>query len=59
MNKPRWCELCGEWVYSDEEVESQCAYLDCPIVPVVIRNTGDELGPVLADALDKAKESTR
>ncbi len=27
----KWCNLCGNYVYPEDEVESECCYLDCPM----------------------------
>ncbi len=27
----KWCDRCGEVVYPEDEVESECADLNCPM----------------------------
>ena len=32
----KWCDLCGEHVYPEDEVESDCADLDCPMSKIPV-----------------------
>lgn len=39
----KWCDICGEYIYPDDEPESECCYLDCPMSPIPVRDhPGDE-----------------
>lgn len=52
-DRRKWCDLCGDYVYPDDEPESECCYLDCPMSPIAVRDTGDDLGKILGEALRK------
>lgn len=45
-----WCELCGAEV-TQEDADDKCPYWACPISPIKIVDTGDDLHQALGEAL--------
>lgn len=55
-----WCERCG-YRCDPDAATTECFYWDCPLPLTRVRNTGDELGQVLGEALraDGEKDQAR